>query len=179
MNSAQGSDAYRTNDLAKTDNVRRQATVTKHLPPSHAGRPERGMEDGKMRQRRERIRGGTMTIVGWSDAAHGDQSAMGKRRLGYVFGLMSSTLRGRRRIFQWTSKFTCKLVTSSLGGEVYAFSEMAGHMSMIREFRAHFLDLSPGMAALEDCEGLFTCLAITNYRREVFGSAFPGHLAGP
>ena len=53
---------------------------------------------GKMRQREEEIHEGPTTLVGWSDEAYGDQSTMGKCRLGYVIGLMPSTLRGPRHI---------------------------------------------------------------------------------
>ena len=71
---------------------------------------------------------------------------------------MSPTFRGLRHIIQWASKFTRKLVESSLGGEVYAFSEMPDHMSMIREFRQLFFDLAPGMVGLVNCESLFAQL---------------------
>ena len=47
---------------------------------------------------------------------------------------------------------------SSLGGEVYASSEMLDHMSILREFYGHFTGLYPGLAGLEDCESLFTHL---------------------
>ena len=85
-----------------------------------------------------------MTLVGWSDAAYVDRSTLGKWYLGYVFGLMSSPLKGPR--------YSSLGVPSSLGGEVYAFSGMVAHKSMLREFYAHFLGLSPGMAGLENCE---------------------------
>ena len=158
VNSLQGSDVYRINDLAKTVEVWREATVLKYLLSSHKGKPERGTEDGKLRQRSEKIHGGTRTLVGWSDAAYGDQSAMSKCPLGYVIGLMSSTLRGSRRIIQRAPKFTRKLVKNSLGGEAYAFSETFEHMSMLREFYAHFIDLPPGMGGLEDCDILLARL---------------------
>ena len=96
-----------------------------------------------------------MILGGWPD---GDQPTMGKCRLAYVVGLMSSTLRGPRNIIQWTSKFTRKLVRCSLGGKVYVSSEMADHMSMLREFYAHFMDPGPGMVGFEDCESEFTRL---------------------
>ena len=89
-----------------------------------------------------------MTLVGYSDTAYSDQSTMGERRLGYVIGLMSSTLRGPYHILQWTSKFTRKSVKSWLGVEVHAPSEMAGRKSMLREFFAHFMDVCPGMAGM-------------------------------
>ena len=44
--------------------------------------------------------------------------------MGYVIGLMSSTLKGPRHILQRTSKFTRKMVKSSMGREIYALSEM-------------------------------------------------------
>ena len=75
-----------------------------------------------------------MALAGRSGAAYGDQSSLGKCRLGYAIGLMSSTLSGPSHIIQRTSKFTREMVKSSLGGEVYAFSEMLGHMSMLRDF---------------------------------------------
>ena len=99
-----------------------------------------------------------MALAGWSDAAYGNTTCMGKCRLGYVIGVMSSNLSGPCHIIQWTSKFTRKLVKSSLGGEVYAFSEMLGHMSMLREFYGHFAGSNPGLIGLEDCESLFTHL---------------------
>ena len=99
-----------------------------------------------------------MTLVGWSDAAYGNTSCMGKCRLGYLIGVMSANLRGACHVIQWTSKFTRKLVKSSLGGEVYAFSEMLDHMSMLREFYGHFAGMSPGLVGLEDWGSLFTHL---------------------
>ena len=97
-----------------------------------------------------------MTLAGWSDAAYGTTTRMGKCRLGYLIGVTSTNLCGPCHIIQWTSKFTRKLVESSLGGEVYAFSETLDHMSMLRKFYGHFSGLSPGLAGLEDCENLFT-----------------------
>ena len=54
-----------------------------------------------------------------------------------VIRLMSSSMRGPSHIIQWTSEYTRKMVTSSLGRVVYAFSEMVGHMPMLREISAH------------------------------------------
>ena len=99
-----------------------------------------------------------MTLVGWSDAAYGDTSCLGRSRLGYIIGIISSNLCGPCHIIQWTSRFTRKTVKSSLGGEIYAFSEMLDHMSMPREFYGHFAGLFPGLVGLEDCESLFTHL---------------------
>ena len=74
-------------------------------------------------------------IAGWSDAMYGDQAILTKCRLGYVIGLMSSTLRGPCYIIQWPSKFARKLVKSSLGGEAYAFSELMDQADLLREPR--------------------------------------------
>ena len=100
------------------------------------------------------MRKGTLKLVGGSGAANGGPSQEGFCRLGYVIVLMSSFLSGPRHVLQWTSKFTRKLVKSSLGGEVYAFSEMVDHMALIREFYAPCVELPPGMVGLEDCESL-------------------------
>ena len=102
------------------------------------------------------MHGGTLSLVGWSDAAYGDLSQNGRCRLGYLIGIMSSSLSGPCHVLQWTSKFTRKLVKSSLGGEVYAFSELIDHMALPREFYAPFSRMSPGVAGMEDCESLFT-----------------------
>ena len=71
---------------------------------------------------------------------------------------MSSPLSGPCHVFQWASKFTRKLVKSSLWGGVYAFSEMIDHMALLREFYAPFSRISPGMVGMEDYESLFTQL---------------------
>ena len=99
-----------------------------------------------------------MTIAVWPDAAYGGQSRSGKCRLGYFIGLMSPNLRVPCHIIQWTLKFARKLVRSGLGGEVFAFSEMLGDMSMFRDFFGYVVGLFPGTAGLEDCESLFTYL---------------------
>ena len=54
------------------------------------------------------------------------------------------------------------------GGAAYAFSEMEHHMSMLREWYAHFADLSPGMAGLGACESLFTHLEHKKIATEQF-----------
>ena len=81
---------------------------------------------------------------------------------------MSTDLCGPCHIIQWTSKFTRKLVKSSLGGEVYAFSEMLDYMAMLREFYGNFSGLRPGLVGLEDCESLFTHLKKSKMVTEKF-----------
>ena len=70
----------------------------------------------------EKLHCGTMSSVGRSDAASGDQWAEGKCRLGYVIGFMVSTLTGPYYILQWAPKCSRKLAKSGLGGGVYAGS---------------------------------------------------------
>ena len=68
---------------------------------------------------------------------------------------LSSTLRPPLSL---DPSFIRKLVKSSLGGEVYAFTGMLDHMSMLRELYGRFLDPYPGMVDLEDSESLSTNL---------------------
>ena len=84
---------------------------------SKTGKPRHRGEGEKMRRRNEKSLTGTMTLLGRSGAAFGDQSTLRKCRLRYVVGLTASTLRGPCQFIQWASKFTRKLVRSSLGGE--------------------------------------------------------------
>ena len=92
--------------------------------------------------------------MGRSDAAHWYKSSLGERRLGYFIGLISPNLCGPCRVIHWTSRFARTLVKSSLGGEVFAFSEMLDHASMLREFSGHFVGPFPGLVGLGDCESL-------------------------
>ena len=77
---------------------------------------------------------------------------------GYVVGLMPSTLSGPRHVLQCASKFTSKLVKSSLGGDAYAFSEMKDHVALLREFYAPPTDMSPGVIGPDTCGILFARL---------------------
>ena len=101
VHSSQEGEVYRINDPVKTVKVWQQVASLKCLSSPRMSRHVRGDVDGRRRQRRETIHGGTMTLVGWSNAACGDRPTTGKCRLGYVIGLMSSTLRGPCRIPQW------------------------------------------------------------------------------
>ena len=38
-----------------------------------------------------------------------------------------------------------------MGGELYAFSDMIDHMTLLGEFYSSFQDSHPGIAGLEDC----------------------------
>ena len=100
------------------------------------------------------MHGNSPSLAGWSDAAYGDLSQNGKCRLGYLIGIMSSSLTGPCHVLQWTSKFTRKPVKSSLGGEAYAFSEMIDHVALLREFP--FVVFGPSTLGLEYCGNLST-----------------------
>ena len=169
INALQGCDVYRINDLIKIAKERQQATVLKYVSSSQLGPDNLAPWDAKVRHRRKKIHGNDTAPAGWSDAAYGDQSSLKKRRLRNVIGLMSPNLCGPCHIIHWASKFRRKLVRSSLGGEVYAFSEMLDHMSMLREFYGHFVGLYPGIAGLEDCD----CLATHSKRKKMIAEKFP------
>ena len=156
------------NDLVETVKALQQAPILKYISSPLVGKRARGDDDGKMRLRGEKVHERTMTLVGWSGAAFGDQSTTGRCRLRYVIGLAPSALRVPRHIIQWTSKFTLKLVRGSLGGEVCAFSEMVDHTTMLREVYAQFTYLSPGMAGLQDCESFFARLRKKKIISEMF-----------
>ena len=100
-----------------------------------------------MRQRSEKIQGNTTTLAGWSAAAYGDQSSLGKCRLGYAIGVMSSTLSGPCHITNGPQNSLVKLAKKALD-----------HMSMFRELYGYFLNIYPGLVGPEDCESLFTHL---------------------
>ena len=93
-------------------------------------------------------------LVGWPDAAFGTHGQDGRCRMGYLIGLMSSTIAGPVHIPIWTSKFIRKHVKSSPGGETFALSEMRGHMDMIREFYTALGREKLGSYGLIDCESL-------------------------
>ena len=103
------------------------------------------------------IHEGAMMLVGWSDAAFGTHTQDGRCRLGYIIGLMSSTLTGPVHILQWASKFTRKHVKSSLGGGIFALSEMWGHMEMIIVFSASRREKIRSYGLI-DCESLLSHL---------------------
>ena len=130
MNSLYGSGNYRINVLARAAKEWRKTALSKYASASD---PSKCFGfDGKavidMRIREERLHCRKMSLIGWSDAAHGGRSPGGEFRLGYAISLMSSSLTGPRRISHRSSKFIRKLVKSSLGGEVSALSEMVDHM---------------------------------------------------
>ena len=103
-----------------------------------------------MRTRGGEAHCGAESLAGRSDAASWDQAKEGRCRSGYVFGLVSSTLRGPRHLLQWTPRLSERLVKCSSGKEVYTSGEMSDHV-------AH-ADLSPGMVGVEACASLFAHL---------------------
>ena len=116
-----------------------------------------------------------MTFVGWPGAAYGIQLAEGKCRLGYGIDLTSSTPQGPYRIFQRTSNFARKIVRSSLGGEVFALSEMEDHILLSKEFYGPSEGVDRGVGGLEACESLVTRLKTKKMAADKF---LAGHFLG-
>ena len=102
-------DVYRINELVKLVKQWQPATVLKYASSLQLDQAARDVD---ARHQKERIRGNAMTLVGWSDAAYGDSSCLGRSRLGYIIGIISSNLCGPCHIIQWTSRFTRKTVKS-------------------------------------------------------------------
>ena len=136
----------------------RQATALKYASPSHPwkapGRSEKVEKDP--RGRGERVLWGSITLVGWSDAAFGGQLTDRKCRLGFVIVSTSSTLVGPCHISRRTSEFASRKVESSLGGEVYALREMVGHMLLLKGFFGPFEGTNPAVAGVAGCKSLST-----------------------
>ena len=65
--------------------------------------------------------------------------------MGYLIGLPPSSHQGARHILQWPPRFSRETARGSLGGGVYAYSEMAGHMEIFREPPTPFAGLGPGV----------------------------------
>ena len=105
-------------------------------------------------------------LAGWSDVAFGTHAQDGRIRLGYIIGLMSSTLTGPAHILQWTSKFTREHVKSSLGGEIFALNEMWDHVGMISEFFAALGREKIRFFGLIDCESLLSHLRTGRFGTE-------------
>ena len=116
-----------------------KTTALKYASPTHPRRTLGGVGKAKdnLCNRVGEMHCGSMSLGEWSNAAYGDQSTKGKRRSGYVIGLMSS-MTGLRRVLQRAPKFSRMLVRSSLCGEDYAPSEMVGHMLLLEDFFGPF-----------------------------------------
>ena len=85
------------------------------------------------------------------------------RRLSYIgrmdiFGLMPPTLTGPVHLLQWTSKFNREQVKSSWGREIFALSDMWGHMDMINEFYVALRHEKLRLYGLIDCGSLLYTL---------------------
>ena len=82
INALQGGDIYRIDDLVETEKKWQPATVSS----GKLGKENLALRHEDVRYRKEKIHGDAMTILGWSDAACGGESSLGKCRLGYVIG---------------------------------------------------------------------------------------------
>ena len=116
VNERPGSDIYRLNALIKNAKTDQPRAILKYASSSFPPFPVGPDRRGRPRSNGERLSSGVCSLAVWSDAAYGDLSQNGKCRLGYLISNMSSSLSGPCHILQWTSKFTRKLVKSSLGG---------------------------------------------------------------
>ena len=154
IKSLRGVDVFRINDVVKTVKNWQPATVLKYYMSGKFGQCTLAPRTGDEPHRKGAIHGNAMTLVGRSGAACEDQSSISTCRLGYAVGLMSSSLCVPCHTMNWTSKFTRTLVKSGPGCEMFAFSEISGHMSVLREYYGQFTDVYPGMAGLEDRESL-------------------------
>ena len=153
--------------LVKTAHVWQLSTVLMNASSSNPKRPASGDVFGCMRARSEGTHSGTTSLAMWSDAAYGGRSAAGKCRLGHEMGITSPTLSGPRPILRWPSKSTRELERSSSGGDVYALSEAAGHVSLLEEFYSPVNDLPLGPVSLDDCESLLDHLENKMARRKI------------
>ena len=158
INALPGSDVYRISAPVRVVKEWQHATVLLYAPSSRPrktpGRSGREKED--VCNRGGKLQSGSMSLIGWSDAAYEDQSTEGKWRLGHMVGLTSSTLSGPCHLLQWTSEFTRKLEKTGFGGEVYALSEITDHTLLSRDCYRPPAGLDPGMAGLGACEIPFT-----------------------
>ena len=71
----------------------------------------------------------------------------GSCRWGYVIGLVPPHFLDPPTSFDGSPD---SWVKSALGEDVYARSEMPGHVTLLRDLSTHAADSPPGMEALED-----------------------------
>ena len=124
LNNLQVVDVYRIHDLIKTVKLWQKRCTLKY--PAGLAKPVKcaPLPLDYVWGRSRPIHEGTMMLVGWSEAAFGPRGQDGRRRLGNIIGLMSSTLTGSVHLLPWTSKFNRKRVKSSQGGDIFALCEM-------------------------------------------------------
>ena len=154
---------------------RKEAAISKYASTSPPRKKVQrkgilGSKRLEYRSLRGKVLCGAMSLAGRSDRVHGDHW----RRPGFAIGFLPSTVHAPCRVLQWSSKFTRKMVKSSLGGQVYAFSEMADRAALLRDFFNSSVDLQPRMVGLEGCEGPFAHL---ENRRAIAGEYLVRHLA--
>ena len=73
IKSRRRSDVYRINELVRAAKEWQKAPPHSWVSPGFEGKAK-----GDLGNRREKLRGGTSSVVGWSDAGYGDQLAGGK-----------------------------------------------------------------------------------------------------
>ena len=77
ISALRGCDMYRINDLVKSANQWQPATELKYASSAQLGQESLATRDENARHRRAKIHGNATTLVGWADAAFGDQSSLG------------------------------------------------------------------------------------------------------
>ena len=82
----------------------------------------------------------------------------GRRRLGHVIGLVSSTLWAPCHILRRPYNFAAKLAKRSFWGSGVCLRRNNWPRVLLCDFFARFANLSPKTAGLEDCERLLTHL---------------------
>ena len=91
----QGYDICRMNDLISTAKHWQEQVILKY---------------------RLKLRITHMRMVGWSGADNGDPCGNGKCRLGYMFGLLPTSLKDPYHLIHWSPRLTRRAVGSSLWG---------------------------------------------------------------
>ena len=139
VNSPQGRDINRIDDLIEIATEWRPATILQHASGSNSGEHILGNADWELRNSGGKVPHGATTLAEWSYAVYGDRTNKGRCRRGKGIGPVS-TPRAPCRAAQWSSTFTRELVKSSLSGGAGAFSEMLDRMTSSREFCPPFPD---------------------------------------
>ena len=159
INARCGCDVVRTNGLVRAAKEWQHATALKSALPC---RPWETLGSGGQLSANlsESEQGGSLQpdVFGWM---------VGCRLWGPIDGRQSPiwscnwldalVLFGPTPYFLRACTFIRKRVKSRLGGEVYALSEMAGHM-LLKDCHGPSEGMNPGMAWLGDCESLSTRL---------------------
>ena len=153
------------------------ATELKYASPPHPWKaPAWRDKVGKgLRQGGERVHCGATFLVGCSDAAYVGPVDGRKVPTGICDRVGVVDFGGPMPYSATDIQIHWKIAVGGLGGEVYALSEMAGHMLLLEDFFGPLGGMVPGVAGLEDWESLRTRLKKEDDRREFPGVPFFEH----